>query len=186
MSENESESEVAEARPDTMWVRLQPYNPKKGFVLQDFSVLDTRFRADGGWYEVPTDMAEYLATVHERMDDESSPLAFVVLTEVEAHALEERERLAREALLARATAPRLVETPAARAVKQAGTLTTGDLPRPRPFTPQPRPVAPAAPAPVPAEFEEPAASLPAPAPASAPRRVSGRGPAAPARGRSME
>jgi hypothetical protein len=182
---SESESDVAEVRPDTMWVRLQPYNPKKGFVLQDFSVLDTRFRADGGWYEVPTDMAEYLATVHERMDDESSPLAFVVLTEEEAHALEERERLAREALLARATAPRLVETPAARAVKlSAGTLTTGDLPRPRPFTPQARPVAPAAPAPVPAEFEEPAA--PSPAPASAPRRVAGRSPAAPARGRSME
>lgn len=180
----ENESDVAEARPDTMWVRLQPYNPKKGFVLQDFSVLDTRFRADGGWYEVPTDMAEYLATVHERMDDESSPLAFVVLTEEEAHALEERERQAREALLARATAPRLVETPAARAVKQSsGTLTTGDLPRPRPFTPQARPVAPA-PAPVPQEFEEPTA--PPPAPVSAPRRVSGRGPTAPARGRSME
>jgi hypothetical protein len=79
---------------DSLWVRLKPFNARKGHVLQRFAIGDVRFDVERGWYKVGRKLADYLKTVHSRPDDPDSPLAFEVVTAEEAKHLEKAERKA--------------------------------------------------------------------------------------------
>lgn len=132
----------------TRHVRLKPYDPRRGYVLEAYAcnvgkTLPARFNA-GLWYVVPAAMAEYLSTVHERDEDEGSPLAFdVCADEAAATALVKREE---EAKLRGKTPEDAVSI--ARSI-----LTTGDIPRP--ITLGKAPTAPTAAATPPAKTGDP-------------------------------
>ena len=121
---------------NNLWVRLKPRNEKKGQLLRRYSAFGMRFDEKLGWYVVAgvielsdgrkVDVAEYLRSVRNDNDDPDSPLAFDVMSETEARALDEKERKAAEM---RATA---VD---ARAMRPPVDMTTADL------SPQPPPEA---------------------------------------------
>lgn len=79
------------------YIRLKPYNPKRGYKLRIYSVFGLKFRVDGGWYKIDdANVASYLKTVHNDNNDPESPLAFDVCTEDEWKGLladEHRERI---------------------------------------------------------------------------------------------
>lgn len=60
-----------------MFVRLKPYNPKKGYVLQRYLLGDFHFLA-GVWKTVDDATAAYLRTVTQITDDPDTHLAFDV------------------------------------------------------------------------------------------------------------
>lgn len=74
-----------------IFVRLKPYDPVRGQVLQRFSYKGICFYASRGWYTPPETVADYLRTVRQRHDDPHSPLAFDVCTEEEARAIDTKE-----------------------------------------------------------------------------------------------
>ena len=76
---------------ETMLVRLQPYDPHRGFVLRRYVYQGIKFHAERGWYRVEKSVADYLRTVREVATDPNSPLAFDVGTDEEAKAIETRE-----------------------------------------------------------------------------------------------
>jgi len=76
--------------PKTLFVRLKPYNPAKGFVVQRLVVQGVRFMA-GHWYEVNAKLATVLSTIHETPDNLETPLAFDILSREQAKALEAKE-----------------------------------------------------------------------------------------------
>lgn len=82
---------------DTFFIRLKPYNPKRGYKLKTYSVFGLRFKVDAGWYRIDdANVAAYLKTVHNNNNDPESPLAFDVCTEDEWKGLladEHRERI---------------------------------------------------------------------------------------------
>lgn len=98
---------------ETRFVRLKPYDKRRGFLMRRYSVNRKRFTA-GRWYEVPLGLAMHLENITAKPEDPTTPLAFdVVDTKQDAQRLMKRERMARE----RATA----ENP------ELMTLTTRDL-----------------------------------------------------------
>ncbi len=117
-------AEQNEGKPERMLVRLKAFNPRRGFVLQRYTVFGIRFEAGTGWSSVEPDVAEYLRSVHERDTDPGSPLAFDVCTKAEAEAMVEAERRAREAAVAAVSAPRIVERDADHSLVMARTVET--------------------------------------------------------------
>lgn len=107
-------------------VRLKPYDPKKGHVIQRYTAFAIRFEEARGWYKVSDEVATYLATVHQVPGDEDSPLAFDVCTEDEAQRLEAAEKKKAEER-ARAAEPNVAQ-PYDVSVRAAD-LTTADLPK---------------------------------------------------------
>lgn len=91
---------------DSLWVRLKPRNEKKGILLRRYSAFGMRFDEKLGWYVVPAminlsdgrkvNVREYLSHVLTDNDNPDSPLAFDVMTEQEARALDAKERKAAE------------------------------------------------------------------------------------------
>jgi hypothetical protein len=89
-----------------LWVRLKPRNEKKGIKLRRYLAFGMRFDEASGWYIVDStlvlqdgrqvNVGEYLRNVRNDNEDEDSPLAFDVMTEQEARALDARERKAAE------------------------------------------------------------------------------------------
>lgn len=84
----------------SIWVRVKPYNPKRGYKQKTYSVFGYRFQEGKGWYKVnktvtwgdgvhrkTIDVAEYLRKIHNSSEDEQSPLVFDVCTEAEATAI---------------------------------------------------------------------------------------------------
>lgn len=90
------------AAVDSLWVRLKPRNEKKGIVLRRYSAFGMRFDEKLGWYVVPATISlsdgrkvnvrEYLGSVRNDNDDPDSPLAFDVMNEKDARALDAKER----------------------------------------------------------------------------------------------
>lgn len=76
----------------TYLVRLKPYDPRRGHLLQRFTYAGIKFHEARGWYRVEPDVAEYLRTVHQRPSDQHTPFAFDVCTDDEARALEQRDK----------------------------------------------------------------------------------------------
>ena len=115
---------------ETKLVRIKPHNPKIGHVLRRYTWRGMRFDEERGWYRVDARVAEHLATVHSRVGDENSPLAFDVCTEVEAAALDKREYDAkvREGRMAPGEALPTSTLPP-RDISERGDLTTEDLAR---------------------------------------------------------
>ena len=116
----------------TKLVRLKPYNPKRGYKLRRFTYKGMRFDGSKGWYAVPESIAAELAEIHQEYYDEDSPMAFDVMTQDEAIALEEAETK-KETERARASEPRAAAVSpnrarGRRAPRNGGDLTTADLP----------------------------------------------------------
>lgn len=89
-------------------VRLKPYDPKKGHVLQRYTAFSIRFEERRGWYKVSDEIARYLAGVHQTPGDEDSQLAFDVCSEDEAQRIESTEKKKIEER-ARASEPHVAE-----------------------------------------------------------------------------
>jgi hypothetical protein len=110
---------------ETLLVRMRPYDPRRGYVLQRYTVAGIRFQAERGWYRVERSIGEYLRAVHEVPGDEHTPLAFaVVATDAEAAALDAQETHGASAK--RAGLDELKVVPA----RPPAAMTTEDLPRP--------------------------------------------------------
>lgn len=114
------------AQPKKLFVRLKPYNPKRGHVLRRYAYRGIRFY-EGRWYKVPTALAKELAQVHQKHGDEDSPFAFDVATERQAHELEERERRKHEEEIRRVRNADVVSASEVRDGDVRGALTTADL-----------------------------------------------------------
>lgn len=70
--------------PETMLVRIKPYNPRSGHVTRTFAYRGILFDEARGWMRVPKSIADYLKSVRQEAYDRTSPLAFDVMTEAEA------------------------------------------------------------------------------------------------------
>jgi hypothetical protein len=128
--------------PDTLLVRLKPFNPRRGYVMKTYVDGQTGavFKEDRGWYEVDAAYGERLREVRSEPLNEESPPAFDVCTKAEAIELERRQK---QAAAERATAldPRSVEgasrdhlggrVPRQRDAK-TNAITTADLPENQP------------------------------------------------------
>lgn len=110
---------------ETLFVRLKPFDPRRGFVLRRFSYGGIRFQGEHGWCRVERKVGEYLRAVRTVPADEYAPLAFDVCTEAEAKAIDASESDA--ARLKRSATDELKVTPA------RGTVTTEDMPKPTPL-----------------------------------------------------
>lgn len=111
-----------------LYVRLKPYNPRRGFVLRRYSFRGLRF-LEGHWYRVPIDLAKQLGEVHQRHNDEDSPLAFDVATQAQAEAIEDAERKREEAERRKLSNAEVVGARSIREQDIRGDLTTRDLAR---------------------------------------------------------
>lgn len=78
--------------PDSYKVRLKPHNPARGHVMRDYTAAPwgKKFKA-GVWYTVLAVQAEYLRTITQVYEDPHSGLAFDVVTQEEAEAIQARE-----------------------------------------------------------------------------------------------
>lgn len=66
------------------YVRIHPFDPRRGFKVKRYIVLGVRFEADKGWYEVPDD---YIPELKSCVQDVSAPVpvpVFQVATKEEA------------------------------------------------------------------------------------------------------
>lgn len=111
---------------ETMYVRLKPYNPRRGNVLRRYTYRGIKFQEERGWFRVPKDVAEYLRAVHQVPGDEQSPLAFNVCSEAEAKNLDAKEE---EAVATRKSASADLKVSLPQDDEKAtGAVTTRDLP----------------------------------------------------------
>lgn len=78
---------------EIFYVRIKPFNPRKGYARRRHSERGALFDVEKGWYKIKDrDFAEHLRTVQQSDTDEDSPLVFDVCTEAEARALEQAEK----------------------------------------------------------------------------------------------
>lgn len=123
-----------------IWVRIKPRNEKKGLKIRKYLAFGMRFEEQLGWYKVPpsielsdgrvVDTKEYLSNVRNDNDDPDSPLAFDVLTEQEARALDSKERKAAELRAHAVDARPLHPVDMTTADLNAPSLPSGDEPLP--------------------------------------------------------
>jgi len=73
--------------------RIKKLDPKHGAVLKQFVYKGITFKEGAGWYEVSTEVAEYLKKVCQQSHDPKSPLAFEVCSAKEAKTKDETEEL---------------------------------------------------------------------------------------------
>jgi len=77
----------------TMFVRLKPYNPRRGHVRRRQMVEGVRFDGEHNWYRIDDHaFAERLRVMTQDENDPESAALFDVCTEAEARAIQERER----------------------------------------------------------------------------------------------
>jgi len=81
----------------THYVRLKPYQPKKGFTTKTYTFRGHRFEESKGWSQVNDDaLVAELRELHQKPYDDQSPALFDVCTKEEALALERSERRKKE------------------------------------------------------------------------------------------
>ena len=76
---------------ETLFVRLKPYDPRRGHVIQRYIFGGIKFQVDRGWYRVTRDTAETLRGLHQCAYDDHSPAAFDICTLQEAQRLDAEE-----------------------------------------------------------------------------------------------
>ncbi len=106
---------------ETMFVRLKPFNPKRGHLLRRYTFQGIKFHEERGWYRVSKDVAEHLKAVHQVAVDLHSPMAFDVCTEEQAKATDAKE----------VEAARVKKSPTDQlevSVGRGDVMTTSDLP----------------------------------------------------------
>lgn len=80
-----------------VYVRLKPYNKKKGHLLRRYALPSGKvYRASYGWYLLEEVEASDLRGVHQNPEDSDTPLAFDICTKAEAVALARKEHLEEE------------------------------------------------------------------------------------------
>lgn len=114
---------------ETLFVRLKPYDPRRGHVLRRYTYRGIKFQEERGWFRVPKDVADYLRAVHQVPGDEHSPLAFDVCTEAEAKGVDAKEK---ESAVTRKTASDEIKVSLPQDDAKAGAVTTSDLPKAAP------------------------------------------------------
>jgi hypothetical protein len=124
-----------------MYVRIKPYNARKGHTLRSYTFGGMTFREEVGWYEVAEHVAQKLAGVHMNPESEDTPLAFDVAESIkQAKDIEARyiaslnpQRQDADSLQARRMEdpmnPRDLNEPArtARLAGSRGDVTTGEV-----------------------------------------------------------
>ena len=81
------------------FVRIKPFNPKRGHLLRKFTHAPSgkRFDESHGWYRgIDAGLAQALKEIHVHAHDMDSPFAFDVCTEAEAKAIDASEHKAKE------------------------------------------------------------------------------------------
>ena len=43
---------------ETVFVRLKPYDPRRGYVLRRYTYRGIKFQEERGWFRVPKDVAD--------------------------------------------------------------------------------------------------------------------------------
>jgi hypothetical protein len=114
-----------------LYIRLKPYNPKRGHVLRRYTYRGVRFY-EGRWYNVPEALARELADVHQRHGNEDSPLAFDVATQTQAREIEDAERKKLEEERRKLENAEVVAATEIRDDQVRGALSTADLPKDEP------------------------------------------------------
>lgn len=91
-----------------MFVRIRPYDKRRGQLVRRYIYGGFRFEADHGWYEVDDAIADYLKTVLTFPEDPDSKPVFDVSDQAGAEKLarEEYEAANPERKIAEATAGR--------------------------------------------------------------------------------
>lgn len=67
-----NEAQAEQLAPDTLLVRLRPYDPKKRQLCRRYVIKDQLFDGDQGWYQVPAWFAEELRDLTQA--DGTTPL----------------------------------------------------------------------------------------------------------------
>ena len=75
-----------------MYVRLKPFNRKRGHMLRRYAYRGVRFY-EGRWYKVPEVLAKGLGEIRQRHGDIDAPYAFDVASEDQAREIEQTERM---------------------------------------------------------------------------------------------
>lgn len=116
-----SEQTNKEAEPSLWYVRVKPYDPKKGHHVQRYTFRSVVYREDRGWYTIADEkLAQRLKKIRQDSENSNSPRVFDVCTRAEALAIQKREA-------------RMVRSKGKRTVQDldedfSGTVTTDDLP----------------------------------------------------------
>ena len=109
-----------------MYVRLKPFNKKRGHVLRRYSYRGVRFY-EGRWYKVPEKLAQELGEVRQRHGDIDSPYAFDVATQEQARKIEDEEQRRKEEELRKVQNAEVVGATEVRESNVRGSLTTADI-----------------------------------------------------------
>lgn len=115
------------AKVTYLYVRLKPYNPKRGHVLRRLGFRGVRFY-EGRWYKVREGLARELADLHQKHHNEDSPLAFDVATQKQARDIEEKERKKLEVEKRKLANAEVVGATEVRPSQVRGSLGSADLP----------------------------------------------------------
>jgi hypothetical protein len=108
---------------ETMMVRLKSYDPARGIVMRRYTYAGIKFQPERGWYRVEKSVAEYLKNIRQDPADPHTPLAFDVMTDDEARALESREQQSQR----RSAGDVVPVSPARVDLRAEGTVTTQDI-----------------------------------------------------------
>jgi len=70
-----------------MFIRIHPFNPKRGFKIKRFNYRGQKFESERGWYQVEDDFAEEVRDLKQNPYEEDSKPVFEVADEDGAKAL---------------------------------------------------------------------------------------------------
>ncbi len=91
----------------SLYVRVKPYNPKKGHLTRRHfdGTYGHKFLEGKGWYEVSAEEGRHLRRTLQNAYDPDSPEVFDVCTLAQARELEAEERIKKESVAASPDAP---------------------------------------------------------------------------------
>jgi hypothetical protein len=146
---------------NSWYVRLKPYNPKLGCVVERYHVAGNLYITDSVteqpvWYKVDDLTKQILEPLRQQETEPLSPELFDIVTEEEYLAINKRLRLVRLGMM---TATAVQSVSSAPVVDRVGaTGRSAAIPEAMPVAAVPGPVPPSEPSPSPMEVVEPVAS----------------------------
>lgn len=89
---------TSKPKASSMYVRLKPYNPRRGYLLKKYTHVPSgkKFEESLGWCRVDPSLAAQLREIHQNPRDDETPFAFDVCTEAEAKQIDASERKAKQ------------------------------------------------------------------------------------------
>lgn len=89
---DEQDVDQTETDNGERFVRLKPYNPKRGIKVRRYHIGGVLFREDRGWHLVKDQaLLEKLEGLTQDRNDPDSPLLFDIVTREEAEAIDEKD-----------------------------------------------------------------------------------------------